>query len=97
MLSEPPDVGGRSVEELSAPFVIDTRVPEVVDWNCVGKETHVEQDVSSGTNLTDRCLVAGMGFVLSVTLNEYKRERYPIRRIVLRGEGGGACDQVYDL
>ena len=86
-LSEPPGVGGRSVEELSAPFVIDTRVPEVVDWNCVGKETHVEQDVSSGTNLTDRCLVAGMGFVLSVTLNEYKRERYPIRRIVLRGEG----------
>lgn len=85
-LSEPPGVGGRSVEELSAPFVIDTRVPEVVDWNCVGKETHVEQD-STGNPLKDRCLVAGMDFVLSVTLNEYKRERYPIRRIVLRGEG----------
>ena len=86
-LSEPPGVGGRSVEELSAPFVIDTRVPGVADWNCVGKETHVEQDSATGKNLTDRCLVTGMDFVLSVTLNEYKRERYPIRKIVLRGEG----------
>ena len=85
-LSEPPGVGGRLVEELSVPFVIDTRVPGVVVWNCVGKETHVEQD-STGNPLKDRCLVAGMDFVLSVTLNEYKRERYPIRKIVLRGEG----------
>ena len=97
-LSDPPGAAGTQSVVYSDEFVIDTRVPEIVEWNIIGKDsagkdTEREQ-IYEGEQckLGDPCLVAGWGAALQVTFKDggYNQERYSIRSITLKGKGQGS-------
>ena len=95
-LSDPPGVAGTQSVVYSDEFVIDTRVPEIVEWNLIGKDfagkdTEREQ-IYEGEQckLGDPCLVAGCDVVLQVKFKDDGFNQKRFRSIMLKGKGQGA-------
>lgn len=95
-LSDPPDAAGTQSVVYSDEFVIDTRVPEIVEWNLIGKnfagkDTEREQ-IYEGEQckLGDPCLVAGCDVVLQVKFKDDGFNQKRFRSIMLKGKGQGA-------
>mgnify|MGYP004645949561 CR=1 FL=1 len=96
-LSDPPGTAGTQSIAYSDEFVIDTRVPEIVDWNLIGKDSDGKEtereEIFEGEQckLGDPCLVAGWNMALRVTFKDggYNQDRYPIRSVMLNGKGQG--------
>lgn len=95
-LSDPPGAAGTQSVVYSDEFVIDTRIPEIVDWNLIGKDfagkdTEREQ-IYEGEQckLGDPCLVAGCDVVLQVKFKDDGFNQKRFRSIMLKGKGQGA-------